>query len=232
MLQYLPPNADSGSGTTGSGGTSLLASLFSSSTAPSSSVGHSTATFSDFIGSMNRSESTSLCLSTVAPNPNSPLFSSPPQQQQFSPSPHLSATALLQKAAQMGAATSTSSSFLRGFGLAPSSSSAARQEEEDGSLQWDGHGQYQNLDPPVLGLGLGYDTGNLMLGSSSSSAFFGPKLATLDLLGLGIGPGGSTTGGLSALITSMAGGGLDVGPGASSGSAPSWEGSDRKPAIL
>lgn len=73
-----------------------------------------------------------------------------------------------------------------------------------------------------LGLGLPYENGSglpdLMMGSSS---LFGPKPATLDLLGLGIGPGGSATGGLSALMNSM-GGGLDAPAG------PSWEGADRK----
>ncbi|KAJ6843362.1 uncharacterized protein M6B38_296245 [Iris pallida] len=239
MLQYFPPDADAGGATASSGGgsgsgASLFASLFTSAAASSSAC--QSATFSDFIGSMNRPEPTSLCLSTIAPNPNASLFSTPPpQQQQFAahpppPSPHMSATALLQKAAQMGAA-STSSTFLRSFGLAPSSSSSssAAAHQEDGGLQWGVSGRHQSLDPG-LGLGLGYDAGSLMLGSSSS--FFVPKPATLDLLGLGIGPGGSATGGLSSLITSMGGGGLDVGPGVPSGSTPTWEGSDRKPPAI
>lgn len=73
-----------------------------------------------------------------------------------------------------------------------------------------------------LGLGLAYDSGNaglpdLMMGPSP---LFGPKPATLDFLGLGIGGtmGGSTAnGGLPAL---MVGGELDMG----SAQAPSpWE---------
>ncbi|OEL27318.1 Zinc finger protein MAGPIE [Dichanthelium oligosanthes] len=80
-----------------------------------------------------------------------------------------------------------------------------------------------------LGLGLAYESGNsglpdLMMGPSPP--LFGPKPATLDFLGLGIGGtmGGSTAnGGLPAL---MVGGELDMG---SSAQVPaSWEDANRK----
>lgn len=79
-----------------------------------------------------------------------------------------------------------------------------------------------------LGLGLAYEGSNprlpdLMMGQSP---LFGPKPATLDFLGLGIGGtmGGSTaSGGLPAL---MVGGELDMG---SAAQAPSpWEEAQRK----
>ncbi|KAJ6808263.1 putative protein indeterminate-domain 1 [Iris pallida] len=209
MMHYLPPpSADGGGATSGAGGnataTSIFASLFSSA-ASTSVAGGQGASFS---------EPTSLCLFSAPPTAHQFAAAAAPQQQ---PSPHMSATALLQKAAQMGATTSGGSSFLRGFGLAPSSSSAGQQE--DGGLQWGIHSHHQALDAG-LGLGLAYDSGGLMMG---------PKLATLDLLG--IGPGGASAGGFSALMSSMGGGGggLDVGPGTS---PTSWEGADRKPALL
>ncbi|RLM84939.1 protein indeterminate-domain 1-like [Panicum miliaceum] len=79
-----------------------------------------------------------------------------------------------------------------------------------------------------LGLGLAYESGNsglpdLMMGPSP---LFGPKPATLDFLGLGIGGtmGSSTAnGGLPAL---MVGGELDMGPSAQV-PAP-WEDAKRK----
>ena len=133
-------------------------------------------------------------------------MSSPPQ-------PAMSATALLQKAAQMGAAA-TNASLLRGFGIVSSSSLASTSSGQQNGLQW---GQ-QQLEPesgsvPAAGLGLGLpceDGGSglkeLMMGTSS---MFGPKHTTLDFLGLGMAAGGTAGGGLSALITSI-GGGLDV----------------------
>lgn len=119
----------------------------------------------------------------------------------------MSATALLQKAAQMGAAA-TNASLLRGFGIVSSTSSSGQQE----NLQWN----RQQMEPEStsvaagLGLGLPCDEGSglkeLMMGTPS---LFGPKQTTLDLLGLGMAASGSPSGGLSALITSI-GGGLDV----------------------
>lgn len=121
------------------------------------------------------------------------------------PQPAMSATALLQKAALMGA-TSTNSSLLRGLGILSSSSSSSGQHEWSGrQIDTDGA-----TVAAGLGLGLPCDDGSglkeLMLGTPS---VFGPKHPTLDLLGLGMAAGGGPTPGLSALITSM-GGNLDV----------------------
>lgn len=120
------------------------------------------------------------------------------------PQPPMSATALLQKAAQMGAAASNAS-LLRGFGIM--SSSSGHQQE---NLQWN----QRHVEPDSgsvaagLGLGLPCDGGSglkeLMMGTPSS--MFGPKQTTLDFLGLGMAAGGSSNGGLSALITSIGGG--------------------------
>ncbi|WOK92387.1 hypothetical protein Cni_G01078 [Canna indica] len=255
LLQHMPPpsaplpNTSSAAATTSNSSssssnnnTSMFASLFAS--VASTTAAHSTTSFSDLMGAMGHAdrsfvgEPPSLCLAT---NEGSASLFSPQSQvhdrRPFAPpppSPHMSATALLQKAAQMGAAA-TGSSFLKGFGLdAPS---GQQESIRDNSLQWGHHhGQQQQLEPepaPMLsaglGLGLTYEP-DLMMGSSS---LFGPKPATLDFLGLGMGPvGGTPNGGLSALMTSIGGGGLDMGSGTGAGG---WEGAERKsnsPAIL
>lgn len=134
----------------------------------------------------------------------------------------MSATALLQKAAQIGA-SSSSPSLLRGLGLTMSSSSADNQQENTNSAS------------AAAGIGLGLNSGftDAMMDPSS---LFGSKPTTLDLLGLGIGADGASTTGLSALFTSFSGG-FNVRPSAASyggrrGSSPGdpWEGApERKP---
>ncbi|XP_076894407.1 zinc finger protein ENHYDROUS-like [Bidens hawaiensis] len=176
---------------------SVFASLFASSTAPKSLQPQPQTTgFKDFIQSMSRptqppditlplssQEPISLCLSTNFRTAGQ--YGPPPQ-------PTMSATALLQKAAQMGA-TASGASLLRGYGL-------ERDDTDGGSVSGPSIG---------LGLGMGFDgrpgLQELMMGTPS---VYGPKLATLDFLGLGMAVGGGTTSGLSALMTSM-GGGLD-----------------------
>lgn len=171
----------------------------------------------------------SLCLATDA---SSSVFSAPVADRQqlappASPSPHMSATALLQKAAQMGA-TSSSSSFLRGLGLDVSSSStvstssgqqhhhhqeAMQVSFPEGSLaQWPPRMEPEPAPMMSAGLGLGlpYDsTGGpvsfpeLMMGPSS---LFSGKPATLDFLGLGMSPTGATTSrGISVFMQPMSG---------------------------
>ncbi|CAL9755977.1 unnamed protein product [Musa acuminata subsp. burmannicoides] len=244
LLQYMPPppasiahasGAITSSGSSSSSSnTSLFASLFASS--GTTAAAHSTATLSDLMGTMSHVDRTLmdpplLCLATNG-GPAS-LFS--PQAQAHDrrpfapppPSPHMSATALLQKAAQMGAAA-TGSSFLKGFGL--DTPTGQQESIQDSCLQWGRrHHHHQQLEPepaPMLsaqlGLGLACEP-DLMMGSSP---LFGPKPATLDLLGLGMGPvAGSANVRIPALMTSISSGGVDIGSGTATGG---WEGAERK----
>ncbi|MQM21934.1 hypothetical protein Taro_054981 [Colocasia esculenta] len=262
ILQPLPPpqlplvtagnNGGGGSSSASNSNSSTSASLFASLFASAAASATQGSTFSDLMGAMSRNDrgvaqpssaaaTTSLETTSLRLSHNGPtLFSAPLDRRPLGPpppSPHMSATALLQKAAQMGA-TATNSSLLRGFGLAPSSSTSASQPHEN--LQ----DNYQWRPPPEeptglsAGLGLGllpYDSSggalpNLMMGQPS---FFGAKPATLDFLGLGMGPGGTPAGGLSALITSI-GSGYERAAAASAATfgggttpAKAWEGADR-----
>lgn len=205
-------SSSTGSSSNGSTSSSVFASLFASSTT-SGNLQSQTPAFTDLIRAMAQSdhsvpssstEPISLCLST---SHGSSIFGTAGQErrQYASPlQPTMSATALLQKAAQMGSAA-TNASLLRGFGIVSSSPSSSGQQD---NLHWN-HLQMDpesNSVPGTLGLGLPCDGGpglkELMMGSSS---MFGPKQTTLDLLGLGSSP----SGGLSALITSI-GGDLDM----------------------
>ncbi|XP_022775287.1 protein indeterminate-domain 2-like isoform X2 [Durio zibethinus] len=137
-----------------------------------------------------------------------PIQSSGQERRQYAPLPQpaMSATALLQKAAQMGAAA-TNAYLLRGFGIVSSSSSSVQQD----NMQW-GQGQVEPENVSVaagLGLGLPCDGSSGLKELMMGTPVFGPKQTTLDFLGLGMAAGGSPNGGLSALITSI-GGGLDV----------------------
>ncbi|GAB4847114.1 hypothetical protein Ancab_026124 [Ancistrocladus abbreviatus] len=217
-------NSSSSNGSTSS---SVFASLFASSTV-SGSLQAQNPGFTDLMRAMGHPERSidiapssstepiSLCL---APNHGSSLFGTTGQecrQYALPPQPAMSATALLQKAAQMGAAA-TGGSLLRGLGLISSSSSSAGDTE---NLNWSN----QQVKPEGasvlsgLGLGLPCDEGSglkeLMMGTSP---VFGPKQPTLDFLGLGMAAGGSSNGGLSALITSI-GSGLDVAAAAAAAS--------------
>ncbi|KAL6856184.1 hypothetical protein ACP4OV_018986 [Aristida adscensionis] len=236
--------------------TNTFAGLFASATTSTTSQSRS---LRDLIGV----DPTFLCLAIGAPsslfpqtNASNPCTFAPP------PAPHMSATALLQKAAEVGASQS-SSSFLKEFGLASSSTSSAPSKVPQGRFtdnsaqQWH-HRSNQQIEmerrhwsnQPMemerrhrsnqqiemesrpmlssnLGLGLAYESGNaglpdLMMGPSP---LFGPKPATLDFLGLGIGGtmgGSAANGGLPAL---MVGGELDMG----SARAPApWDEAKRK----
>ncbi|XP_065874404.1 zinc finger protein GAI-ASSOCIATED FACTOR 1-like [Euphorbia lathyris] len=208
-----------------SGSSTVFASLFASSTGAGSLQPTSqTHPFTDLIRAMaqpdhradlaplSSNEQISLCLST---NHGSSIFGTAAQERrQYAPpcQPAMSATALLQKAAQMGPAA-TNASLLRGFGILSSSSSSQQD-----NMQW-GHRQVEPENSSVtaaLGLGLHCDGGSglkeLMMQTPS---VFGPKQTTLDFLGLGMAAGGSPNNGLSALITSISGG-LDVAAAAAS----------------
>ncbi|KAL5715191.1 hypothetical protein ACHQM5_017050 [Ranunculus cassubicifolius] len=113
-----------------------------------------------------------LCLSS---NNGFTLFGTSGQdgpQYARSSQPAMSATALLQKAAEMGAASSNPSSLLRGFGISVSSSSGQQE-----TSNWN----QDNVS------GSGASLTNLMMGPS---LLFGRKQATHDFLGLKIGLGG------------------------------------------
>lgn len=223
--------------------TGVFASLFASSTASASaSLQPQAPAFSDLIRSMGctdprptdfsappSSEAISLCLST---SHGSSIFGTGGQEcRQYVPThqpPAMSATALLQKAAQMGAAA-TNASLLRGLGIVSSSASTSSGQQD--SLHW-GLGPMEpegsSLVSAGLGLGLPCDADSglkeLMLGTPS---MFGPKQTTLDFLGLGMAAGGSAGGGLSALITSIGGGsGLDVTAAAASFGNGEFSGKD------
>ncbi|XP_060193010.1 zinc finger protein GAI-ASSOCIATED FACTOR 1-like [Lycium barbarum] len=177
---------------------SVFGSLFASSTA-SGSLPSQAPGFPDMFRAMapelappSSTEPISLCL---AMSHGSSIFRQAGQERrQYAPAPQpaMSATALLQKAAQMGAAA-TSSSLLMGFGVMSSNASSSNGQQE-----WSG----RPIDTDAgLGLGLPCDAGSglkeLMLGTPS---VFGPKHPTLDLLGLGMAASVGPTPGLSALI--------------------------------
>lgn len=235
---------------------SVFASIFASST-PSgvSQPTQSPSSFSDMLCAMAGPEhhqteqpmslslSSSLYLSNNNPSSLFPTTSQSHHRQYTSTQQPaaLSATALLQKAAQMGA-TGSSSSFLRGLGLELQSS--VDNQDTATARQWNNSHvvvKPESNSSVAAGLGLGLHTDgaasgltNLMVGPPS---FYGNKPTTLDLLGLGIGAGGASTAGFSALFTSL-GGGLDVAAAASFGrvnssAEESWKGSsESKPSSL
>lgn len=203
-------SSSSGSGSSGSSSSNILATIFASSMT-SASLPPQTTGFTDLLQAISRpdytpniapsssSEPIALCLSV---DQGSSIFGKAGQERrQYPPPPQpaLSATALLQKAAQIGAAASNAS-LLRGLGIVSSSSSSNVTEE------W----SQQKIEPDGLCLGLGCDSGSglkeLMLGTPS---VFGPKHTTLDLLGLGMAASGGSSGGFSALVSSI-NGGLDI----------------------
>lgn len=205
--------------------------------------------------------SLSLSSSLYLSNHPSSLFPStpqdhPPRHYSTNPQPALSATALLQKAAQIGA-TSSGSSFLRGLGLAmPSSSDLQDNCTSRGTTTTTASAsastanwmmsQVKTENSPVapgqqLGLGLPSDHAaagltDLIMGPPT---MFGGKPTTLDFLGLGMAPGAPSSDGISAYLTSMRGG-LDVAAVAATSpfggmnlGGNGWDDSpDRKPALL
>ncbi|KAJ8545848.1 hypothetical protein K7X08_018431 [Anisodus acutangulus] len=186
----------------------VFGSLFASSTVSGSLPSQAPLGFADMFQAMAPPEmlppsSTEPISLNLAMSHGSSIFRPVGQERrQYAPTPQpaMSATALLQKAAQMGAAA-TSSSLLRGFGVMSSTSSS------NGHQEWSGR-PIDSTDGASLaaglGLGLPCDAGSglkeLMLGTPS---VFGPKHPTLDLLGLGMAASVGPSTGLSALITSM-----------------------------
>ncbi|KAK4794406.1 hypothetical protein SAY86_012400 [Trapa natans] len=159
----------------------------------------------------NATEPTSLSL--FLSSTSSSIFSRPEQNHRLyapSPQPAMSATALLQKAAQVGAAASNSS-LLRGLGLAMSSTSYNNDTISSASAagQWSSHTKADNDIYSGHGLCLGLPSQESSSVSGlimDQSSLFGSQPVTLDFLGLGMSNSRSTTSGLSALLTSLEGG--------------------------
>ncbi|KAK4792867.1 hypothetical protein SAY86_023302 [Trapa natans] len=199
-------------------GNSLTVGLFASSTPSLGLQSQPAPVFTDLIHAMAQSdwsrdhgpsislEHTSLCLSNNHDGPLS-LFGGPDRRQYSTPNPQpaMSATALLQKAAQMGA-TGGNGSLLRGLGIVPSS---PRQPENNPWTSASLDSEKASI-ASGLGLGLRCDAGSglkeLMMGPP---ALFGTSKTTLDFIGLGMAVGSSSNGNLSALISSL-GSGIDV----------------------
>ncbi|OVA18673.1 zinc finger protein [Macleaya cordata] len=243
---HLNESNGSSSSNISSSNNSMFTSIFASSSSMVGNLQPQTSAFSNLICAMARSDRSTAVASTSTPTTEptslslsskngSSIFASTTtngqESRQFSPQPAMSATALLQKAAQMGAAA-TSASLLRGFGISMTSSSTGQQQPEN--LQWNGgqieDQQQQGRSGAIaagLGLGLPCNGGGwneFMMGPSS---IFGSKPTTLDLLGLGMGGGGAGGsgggGGFSALINSMDGG-LDMATAAAAFRGVSSEG--------
>nr|XP_016482651.1 PREDICTED: protein indeterminate-domain 1-like isoform X3 [Nicotiana tabacum] len=145
--------------------------------------------------------------------------------------PALSATALLQKAAQMGA-TSSNNSFLRGLGLAMSSTSTS---DNISRVKLENNVELPGLGIPLPSNGPSGQWTDLMMGPSHESMMFGNKPPTLDFLGLGNDANVTSSNGFSALLSSMDGG-FGVATSSYGGVAtrgqPWDDHSDRKPSML
>ncbi|KAE9586763.1 hypothetical protein Lal_00004758 [Lupinus albus] len=167
--------------------------------------------FSNLMSSISSTiEPTSLTLSTSSLFDSPSLFQDPHYITATTASPQppaLSATALLQKAAQMGAALSNAS-FFHGLGL-PTSSTSAQVHTHAPTMTWN---TFIHLKQDNLGLGL--DSGNnnnnnnnagfadVMMGSSDPFGGSVQPIMTRDLLGLSIGSGVSS---LPSFFTSFGG---------------------------
>ncbi|KAK4348737.1 hypothetical protein RND71_031492 [Anisodus tanguticus] len=222
---------------TGPSSSKVFASVFPSSSSTSAEQAHSS--YSDILCAIGTERMTtiepmslSLSSSLYLSNNGSTLFQEHTGHSQHYGStttqPALSATALLQKAAQMGSTTSNSS-FLRGLGLAMSSGTSAPDENSLEHVKLE-----SNIVEVPMGLGVQVPSNvgpsgltDLMMGPSIShqSMMFGNRPPTLDFLGLGNGASGTPSNGFSAFLSSMEGGFGVV--------AEPWDNpSDRKPAIL
>ncbi|KAI4375003.1 hypothetical protein MLD38_012927 [Melastoma candidum] len=203
-----------------------------------------------------RREPASLSLflsSTTAPQLFPTVAEQQTQQRMFvtAPQPAMSATALLQKAAQMGAAASNAS-FLRGLGLATSSSPSPSAYESNPDMElaggnwWPGHVKIESMENPQVASGLGLGLVSPHHGSSgfapstmTHTGLYSSKPPTVDFLGLGMGHSGAEPGGLSALLTSFEGGygrataglyGAGMGSTGGGGGGVAWDsGTEGKP---
>lgn len=197
----------------------------SNSTTSTTSIGN---VFASIFAPNNSIPSAAAALSLTSPlylsnNGASSIFSGPDQHEHchYAPSPQqqpaMSATALLQKAAQMGAAASNTS-LLRGLGLAVSSSSSSTPSATAQDPNVD-----SNSMSRTAGVGLELPSNGTTSGFTDHTMMFGNEPTTLDLLGLGLGIGIGM--GAAGLLTSFGGGFNVVAP-----TTETWEGPhERKP---
>lgn len=151
-----------------------------------------------------------------------------PDHQQYAPVSHqptMSATALLQKAAQM-TATASGSSLLCGFSLSMPSSSTHEGISASNRPSINQWSRQVKADPSLVNAGL-----CLELGFPSSNMYGQPT--TLDLLGLRQGTESSSSGQLSAYLNYSMEGTPNVAPAGSSfiienSHSKNWEGGDRR----
>lgn len=210
-------STSSGNNNVSNRSTGVFASIFATSSSHSSPASYSNmicgvagADRNTTMEPMSLSLSSSLYHSTAAA---ASLFPPPDQhhrQYVQTQQPALSATALLQKAAQMGA-TSSNTSFLHALGLAPPpppppprSSSSTDHYQEPSISQWSNiQSKQERNDNPGLRLGIP-TSDHLLMGP--------PAPTTLDFLGLGMdgGTGGGSSGGYSAFLSSIRGSNLNV----------------------
>lgn len=150
-----------------------------------------------------------------------------PDHHQYAPVSHqptMSATALLQKAAQM-TATASSSSLLCGFSLSMPSSSSTHEDISASTQSINQWSSKVKPDPSLVNAGL-----CLGLGFPSSNMY--GQLTTLNLLGLRLGTESSSPDPLSAYLHCLEGT-PDVAPASSSfqiqnSQTKNWEGVDRR----
>ncbi|KAI3737018.1 hypothetical protein L2E82_27011 [Cichorium intybus] len=227
--------------------TATTVSTATTATVSGGSTSNSTSVFASIFASPTTVEPISLSLSSslYLSNTTNPSLFPPPdhdlQHQHYRQYlPALSATALLQKAAQMGA-KSSNTSFLHALGLAlPSSSSGNHQQETTDGGHWSNVQMKQERDDNSrLALGLLSATTTT---SNLTDLMMGPPApTTLDFLGVGMGGGNRvSSGGLSAYFTSIrsglhASGAASAVPffrGGNSGGNSGWDDSDdRKPSL-
>ncbi|KAL7616299.1 hypothetical protein Lser_V15G00710 [Lactuca serriola] len=248
----LPENATAVNGSGTKKATSLTTATPATTTGSGGSTSNSTSVFASIFASSAIVEPISLSLSSSlylsnATNPS--LF--PPSDhdlqtkhyRQYLPAsqPALSATALLQKAAQMGP-KSSNTSFLHALGLAlPSSSTGNNHHDTTNGVHWSNAQMKQERDDNAR-LGLGLLTATTPTASLTDLMMGPPAPTTLDFLGVGMGGGShASSGELSAYLTSIrsglhASGAASAVPffrGLNSGGNDGWDDSDdRKPAPL